>query len=320
MTSAEAIPRSAGVMRAGFLGLGAIGAPIASRLAGPGDPLVVFDVRREPLVAFGEAGEIARSAKEVGDRAELVFGCLASEDAHRDALLGPQGLIHGGKVRIYVNLGTIGASLVREIEAALQRRGIATLDAPVTGGVGRARSGTLTAIVSGAERTFAQVADRMRAYASEIVWLGPDVGAAQIMKVVNNAVSFANLAAACEALVVGAKAGLDPQAMLKVVNSGSGQNSATLMKIPSDVLTGAFNFGGSLRIVIKDLKAFIDEAERLGVTPSIGRSVLDAFTTAAALVSDAGDVTEVVRPMENAAGVKLRQARPVETADARGSR
>ena len=305
-------------MRIGFLGLGAIGAPIASRLAIGEDRLVVFDVRPEALVPFRTVSAVAESAKDVGDRAEIVFGCLASEDAHRDALLGPRGLIHGSSVRIYVNLGTIGASVVRELETALRDRGVATVDAPVTGGVGRARSGTLTAMVSGNERAFEQVAELMRRYASKIVWLGPDAGSAQIMKLVNNAVSLANLAAACEALVVGTKAGLDPQAMLEIVNSGSGQNSATLMKIPGDVLTGAFNFGGSLRIVIKDLKAFIDESERLGLTPSISRTILEAYVAASELVSDGGDVTEVIRPMERAAGVELRKARPMETVGDRG--
>jgi len=149
----------------------------------------------------------------------------------------------------------------------------------------------------------------MQLYASKIVWLGTRLGSAQVMKLVNNAVSFANLAAACEALLVGAKSGLDPVAMLDVLNNGSGQNSATLMKIPSDVLTGNFKFGGSLAIVIKDYKAFLEEAEALDIEPCIGQAVLKTYMAALALASESGDVTEVIRPMEIAAGIELRKAR-----------
>jgi len=96
----------------GFLGLGAIGEPIAARLAGGNHKLVVFDVRREAVEPFTEMAEVAASPKAVGDRADIVFSCLASADAHRDALLGPLGLIHGKRVRTYVNLGTTGAEWV----------------------------------------------------------------------------------------------------------------------------------------------------------------------------------------------------------------
>lgn len=293
--------------RIGFLGLGAIGAPIAMRLSGGNHKLVIFDVREEAVEAFRETAELAASPKAVGDRADIVFGCLASADAHRDALLGSHGLIHGTRVRTYVNLGTSGARLVRELGDALEASRIATIDAPITGGVGRARSGTLTTMAAGSRSAFDAVAPLMQLYSSKIVWLGASPGSAQIMKIVNNAVSFANLAAACEALIVGAKAGLDPVVMLDVLNNGSGQNSATLMKIPSDVLTGNFQFGGSLAIVIKDYEAFVEEAQALGIEPRIGQAVLKAYVDASALVSEAGDVTEVIRPMEIAAGIELRK-------------
>ena len=290
----------------GFLGLGAIGRPIATRLSAGNQPLVVFDVRDEAAEPFREMAEVAASPKAVGDLADIVFGCLASAEAHREALLGPLGLIHGTRVRTYVNLGTTGARLVRELAGALEEHQIVTIDAPITGGVGRARSGTLTAMVAGSRSGFEEVAPMMQLYASKIVWLGTSVGSAQVMKIVNNAVSLANLAAACEALIVGAKSGLDPVAMLDVLNSGSGQNSATLMKIPSDVLTGNFKFGGSLAIVIKDLSAFLEEAEGLGIDPCISQVVLSTYRAAAAVVSESGDVTEVIRPMEIAAGIELR--------------
>lgn len=291
----------------GFLGLGAIGQPIAARLSGGNHKLIVYDVRVEALESFRGIAEAAESPQAVGDQARIVFGCLASEGAHRDALLGPRGLILGTRVRIYVNLGTIGSRPVRELAQALEARQIVTIDAPITGGVGRARDGTLTTIAAGSRKAFDEVAPLMQRYASKIVRLEAGIGSAQVMKIVNNAVSLANLAAACEALIVGAKAGLDPVTMLDVLNSGSGQNSATLMKIPRDVLTGNFNFGGSLAIVMKDYKAFFEEARALGIDPSIAQAVLKTYAAAVDLASESGDVTEVIRPMEIAAGVEFRQ-------------
>ena len=206
-----------------------------------------------------------------------------------------------------MNLGTIGPRLIRELASAMENRHIATLDAPITGGVGRARSGTLTTMAAGSQSTFDDVAPLIRHYSNKIVWLGAGLDGAQVMKLVNNAVSNANLASACEALIVGAKAGLDPAAMLDIINSGSGQNSATLTMIPDDVLTGNFNFGASLGIIIKDLKAFLEAAEGLGIETHISQVVLKSYLAALALVSESGDLTEVVRPMEIAAGIELRK-------------
>ncbi|MDO9403209.1 MAG: NAD(P)-dependent oxidoreductase [Polaromonas sp.] len=290
----------------GFLGLGAIGHPIATRLLQGGCRLAVFDIRPEALEPFSALADIAASPKDVGDRADVVFGCLTSADIHRRALLGPDGLVQGSRVKRYVNLGTTGTALIQELSRAMAGHGIDTIDAPTTGGLDRARNGVLTSITAGAESAVDAVSPLIKLYSSRVFWMGPDIASAQVMKVVNNAVSYANLAAACEALVVGAKAGLDPDTMLDVLNSGSGQNSATLTKIPSDVLTGRFAFGGKLGIVIKDLQAFLEEAEAQGFEPFIGQVVLNAYLAALNAGSDRGDVTEVMRPMEQTAAISVR--------------
>ncbi len=290
----------------GFIGLGAIGAPIATRLIEHGFELVVRDIRPEAFAAFDNRAQIAHSAREVGDAAEIVFGCLASLDSHRDALLGEAGLIRGSKVRLYVNLSTLGVPGLCEIADALAKRSVATLDAPVTGGVPRARLGTLTSIVSGARELFERIQSLSASYATKQVWLGPKVGSAQVMKVVNNAVSLANMVTAGEAMLVGAKAGIDPRAMIEVINSGSGQNSATLSKIPAEVLSSRFQFGGSLAIVVKDLRAFMAEAHEQGVPVRSIQSVLDAYERAMAELGPDADITEVIRPIERAAQAELR--------------
>lgn len=297
----------------GFIGLGAIGSPIARRLIEAGFELVVHDVRSQAMLPFTGRARLASSCAEVGEQAEVVFGCLPGEGAHREAILGTTGLVGARRVRLYVNLGTLGASLLLELERSLLGAGITTMDAPITGGVPRAESGTLTAIVSGDRSWFERVEPAMCSYASKRVWLGPQVGSAQVMKVVNNAISLSNLVIAAEAMLVGVRAGLDPRVMLDVINHGSGQNSATLSKIPRDVLTDRFDFGGSLSIVVKDLEAFVAQADSQRMPIQSVRSVLEAFRLAKHELGGEADVTEVIRPLERLAGVLLRDSTPEQS-------
>jgi 3-hydroxyisobutyrate dehydrogenase-like beta-hydroxyacid dehydrogenase len=290
----------------GFLGLGAIGAPIAERLLRQRGRLTVFDIRAAASAPFAGKAEIARSPAEVADKSDIVFVCLTGADDYRQAVLGGDGLLHGSRARTYVHLGTSGARLVRTLAEELSARGIATLDAPITGGPPRARTGTLTSMAAGDRAVFDLAAPLIRAYASKTVYLGERLGAAQMMKLVNNAVSLANFAVAAEAMVVGAKAGIAPEAMLEVLNSGSGQNSATLIKIPDHVLPGSFDYGGSLRIVTKDLELFQAEATALGLTAHLSAEVLRLYQETKAAGADSDDMTTVIRPMEAAAGVQIR--------------
>lgn len=295
--------------RIGFLGLGAIGLPIARRLAAGSEPIAVYDPRAEAMHAMPERVLRAESPRDVGNHADIVFSCLASHDAYREAIAGPSGLVHGTAVRLHVHLGTTGPALVRELGDVLQARAVATIDAPITGGVGRAVRGELTSIVACPADLLEQVRPLIARYSSETVWMGERIGSAQVMKLVNNAVSLANLAAASEALVLGAKAGLDPVRMVQVLNIGSGQNSATLSKIPRDVLTGNFAFGGALRIVLKDMCAYLDVAAELALPSPVARTVLSCYEAAAAADSADADVTTVIRPMEAAADVSVRGPR-----------
>lgn len=290
----------------GFLGLGAIGAPIAERLLRQQGRLVVFDVRPEARAAFAGRAEIAASPAEVADRSDIVFACITAAEHYRQAVLGGEGVIRGGKAKTYVHLGTSGTALVRGLAAELGTRGIASLDAPMTGGPPRARTGSLTAMVAGERAVFDRIEPLMRAYASKIVYLGGRIGAAQVMKTVNNAISLANFAMASEAMVVGAKAGIAPEAMLEVLNAGSGQNSATLTKIPDHVLPRSFDYGGALRVVIKDLELFQQEAAGLGLAARLGAEVLRVYRETASQGADTDDMTTAIRPMERAAGIEIR--------------
>ena len=296
-----------GAQTIAIIGLGAIGRPMAERIAGAGLPLVVCDVREAAVAGLPETVARAASPEDAANRADIVLACLPSIDSHRKALLAPGGAIHGKRARTYIHTGTTGSALVHELAAAFAERGVMTLDAPMTGGVPRARAGTLTVMASGPEAAFAAAEPFLKAYASTIVYLGERLGAAQVMKLINNMLSAANLAIASEAMVLGAKAGLDPEQMIAVLNAGTGQNSATLTKIPDHVLTRGFDYGGAMYITDKDLGAFAEEAAALAVPIPLGDAVRRVYHDAAEAKTD--DITTVARYFERLAGVTLPKTR-----------
>lgn len=289
----------------GFLGLGAIGRPMAERLVQGGVKVVVYNRTAAATTSFEGRAEIAATPAEVADKADQVFTCVTTADSFRDVVLGEQGLIRGNRVKTYVHVGTNEVALLQELAAGLATRGIATLDAPMTGGVPRAVNGTLTVMASGPRNVFEQTEPFLKHYATKIVYLGETIGAAQVMKFVNNVLSASNLALACEAMVLGRKSGIDPAAMLEVLNNGSGQNSATLTKIPAQVVTRKFSHGGALGLMVKDLEAFSGEARLRGVPIPLAEAVIASFRTAVVEEGEKEDLTKVIRPMERAAGVTV---------------
>jgi 3-hydroxyisobutyrate dehydrogenase-like beta-hydroxyacid dehydrogenase len=277
---------------------------MATRLSGVAD-VVVHDIRPEACVGFAAAA----SPAELAGRADIVFACLTDPAQYRAAVLGPAGLVQGARMRHYVHLGTSGRDLVVELAHGLA--GTArTLDAPITGGPGRAAAGTLTVMAAGPAESFTVAEPLLRAFATTIVNLGPTPGTAQTMKVINNAISLTNLAIASEAMLLGAKAGIPAEAMLAVLNTGSGQNSATLTKIPNNILPGRFDFGGTLHIVVKDLELFLATAQAESTPFRLAAATLQAYREALANGAPTDDVTTVIRPMERAAGTELRARNP----------
>lgn len=296
--------------RIGFIGLGAIGAPMAIRIADAGYDLTVHDISEAAMQRLSGRARLAGSAREVSDRAEIVFVCLATLPVHHTVILGENGVLAGKAARICIVTSTTGPALVAEMAAGLAGRGIAVVDAPMTGGRVRAAAGTLTVMVSGPEAAVAEAEPVLACYGSRIARFGEEVGRAQTMKLINNIMSAVNFAIASEALVFGAKAGLDPESMLEVINNGTGKNDAALTVIPQNVLTRRFDFGSSMAVILKDMGAAIAEAERRGAPVAMTRAVRAMFEAAiAAGVPEEDDQTELVRALEREAGIEVARTR-----------
>jgi 3-hydroxyisobutyrate dehydrogenase-like beta-hydroxyacid dehydrogenase len=183
----------------------------------------------------------------------------------------------------------------------------------MTGGVSRAANGTLTVMAAGSRDAFAQAEPLIKHYANTIVYLGDRIGAAQVMKLVNNMISAGNLALACEGMVLGCKFGLDPVAMLEIINKGSGQSDASLTKIPEEILTRRFGYGANLGPAVQNMNAFAATAKNLDVPIPLADAITTMLKKAVAEEGYAADVTRVICLMEQIAGVTVAEVSPRST-------
>ena len=290
-------------MSVGFLGLGRMGGPMASRLASQVDKLSVHDVSADAVAGLIEQGaEAAGSAKALGDRCEIVFLSLPTPAIVREAVLGRDGVAAGGKVKLICDLSTSGPGLAQELDAALRERNIASLDAPVSGGIKGAREGTLAIMAGGPESAW-NTARPLLEHIGKPFYMGATPGAGQTMKLVNNLLSLTAIAVTAEGMALGSKAGLDPARMIEVRNSGTGANSATRDKWPRAVLPRTFDFGFSAALSLKDTKLLLDEAAAMGVPTPIGAVVEDLLNRTLATYGSNADFTEIAKVVEQAAGL-----------------
>ena len=293
-------------MEIGFIGLGNMGAHMARRLVEAGHKVIVYDTRQEPIGNLSARGAIAaRSPKEVADAVETVMVSLPTPDIVLKVATGPDGVIEGKRVKRFVDLSTTGAVMAQRIFKALAARDIVQIDAPVSGGVRGAEKGTVAVMASG-PRTDVEAIEPALKVIGKFFYIGERPGAGQTMKLCNNVLSAAAMAATSESMVMGVKAGLDPRLMLDVINAGTGRNTATEIRFPKFVLPGKFNSGFTAALLLKDVNLFLAEREMLGVpTP-----VIEAAAQLLALTCDelgpTADNTAVVQPIEKRAGVKVR--------------
>jgi 3-hydroxyisobutyrate dehydrogenase-like beta-hydroxyacid dehydrogenase len=239
---------------------------------------------------------------------ETIFTSLPSPVALEDVALGTDGIAGGDRVRRLVDLSTVGPTASRAVAAALASQGIALVDSPVSGGPGGATRGTLAIMVAGAEQERAGVTPLLEEL-GRVFAVGDEPGMGQVMKLVNNYLSATALAVTSEALVYGAKAGLEPEVMVEVLNAGSGGNSASKDKFPRAVLPGTFDYGFATALMCKDLRLFADDAEALGVQLFVGSAVRQLWQHTFDQQGPESDFTEIIRPLEAWAGVEVRAGR-----------
>lgn len=290
----------------GFLGLGNMGAAIAARLIHPGSTLHVFDPNPEAVRPLVEAGAIAHgSPRSVADAAAVVMACLPSSAVCEGVLFGPDGVAAGKTVRTYIEMSTFGPTVVSSNTKRLAASNIAAIDAPVSGGPAAARAGTLSIMLSGNADNVAAAMPWLTLIAKKICRLGEQPGQAQAMKLVNNIMLAANMAVASEALTIGAKAGLDADAMIEVIRSSTG-NSAAADILARFAICGAFDFGAHMSIVAKDVELAIDEAKALDVPVPVLNEARSLWHGAIEQGRGRDDFTSILKIVEARGGVTVR--------------
>ncbi len=290
----------------GMIGVGAMGSPIASNLLARDYPMLVCDVDEVALRRLRASGAIvAATAREVASRAETVLICLPTLDAIREVTLGDDGIRRGNTIRTCINCCTSGPRFLHEIAEGLDPKRIILLDCPITGGAEGARAGTLSITVSGDKNAFENARPLLDALASHVFYVGNAPGQAQMMKLLNNMLSFAAFVASCEAFALGTKAGLDPDAMVEVINTGTGRNSATTHKFPKNILPRTFDYGAKMRISFKDISLFLEEADRLGVPTWLAPVIKQVIGYAISQDGENADVSTLVKHYEKWCNIEI---------------
>jgi 3-hydroxyisobutyrate dehydrogenase-like beta-hydroxyacid dehydrogenase len=178
------------------------------------------------------------------------------------------------------------------------------VDAPVSGGLAGAERGTLAVMVSCPDETLPRLRPILEVF-GKIFHVGKQPGMGQTMKLLNNLLSATAMAISSEAVVMGVKAGLDPQQVIDVINAGTGRNSATADKIPRCVIPRKFDTGFAIELLNKDVRLCLEEADALGVPMVVGTAVRQLLAITMASEGPNADMTEVVRPLERWAGIEV---------------
>jgi 3-hydroxyisobutyrate dehydrogenase-like beta-hydroxyacid dehydrogenase len=290
-------------MKLGFIGLGRMGGPMAGRLLAAGYELTVYDVAPEAIAALVARGaEAAPSARAVADAAPVVFLSLPRPDIVLATVLGPGGVAEGKALELCIDLSTSGPAAAKALAEGLAPRGIASLEAPVSGGIKGAREGTLSLMVAGPAAAWERARPAIEVLGRPF-FMGETPGAGQTMKLVNNLLGATAIAITAEGMTMGIKAGLDPARMIEVLNVSSGRSSATQDKWPRSVLPRTFDFGFATGLCLKDVSLCLAEAEKLGVPAPVGIAVRTLLERTQAALGPDSDFTAVTKIVEADAGL-----------------
>ena len=249
----------------GFIGLGIMGKPMSRNLMKAGHRLVVFDVVAESVGAI-VAGGAARgaSAADVASRSDIVITMLPDGPEVEQAILGPGGVLEGARPgTLVIDMSSISPLVVQKAGAACAAKGVDFLDAPVSGGEPGAIAGTLAIMVGGKPEAFDRAVPVLKAMGATVTLTGP-VGAGNVTKLANQIMVACNIAAMGEALVLAAKAGLDPEVVFNAVKGGLAGSNVLNAKAPM-VIARNFKPGFRIRLHQKDLRNALLAAESLKV-------------------------------------------------------
>jgi 3-hydroxyisobutyrate dehydrogenase len=279
----------------GFIGLGKMGSPMASRLAEAGYRVRGYDVNPRVLNYLAErevAVTPASGPAAAGEGAAAVILMLPDSSVVTGVMTGLLGALPAGAV--VVDMSSSEPRVTRELAAEAVKHGVTLLDAPVSGGVAGAMRGSLTIMAGGAAADVRRVRGLLDVLGSRVMHVG-DVGAGHAVKALNNLLSATHLLATSEAMTVAAEFGLDVPVVLEAINLSSGRSGSTENKWPNFIVPQTFDSGFSLRLMLKDMRIALSMADSVGTASSLSATAAALWAEAAAALPDDADQTEIAR-------------------------
>ena len=280
----------------GFVGLGRMGTPMATRLAEAGYRVQGYDVSEQAVRSWAERAEgacPAASLDATAAGAAAVILMLPDSAVVRSVL---DGLVLAPGT-VVVDMSSSEPLVTRELAAGIARGGATLVDAPVSGGVAGAVSGALTIMVGGAPADVRRVRPLLDVLGARVVHCG-DVGAGHAVKALNNLLSATHLLATSEAMTAAAEFGLDVPTVLAAINTSSGRSGSTENKWPNFIVPRTFDSGFSLRLMLKDMRIALGLAEAAGTPAALSAAAVSLWAEAAQALPADADHTEIARWLE----------------------
>ena len=292
----------------GFIGLGAMGLPMAKNLIKAGYDLTVHDLNPQPveeIVSLGaqKAGSPADAAKGV----EVIITMLPADDEVKAVALGSEGVLEGaGKGSVFIDMSSIAPHTSKYVASEAQKKGIKFLDAPVSGGTVGAEKATLTIMVGGDKALLDEHIEILQTMGKTIYHVG-DVGMGETVKMVNQMLVGINLMGIVEALVMGTKLGVEPEVLYKIIRASSGNSFMLDSRVPNYIFTGNFTQPGfAIDLLRKDLGLALESAKVNKVPLFLTGQAYQYYTRAAAEGLGKKDMSAVIELLEKTVGVKVR--------------
>jgi 3-hydroxyisobutyrate dehydrogenase-like beta-hydroxyacid dehydrogenase len=287
----------------GFVGIGNIGEPVCRKLLDGGYELLIYDVDPEALERLHDtSAEPVASLDSLASRTDVVLLSLPNSDTVEEVVFGEGGLADGfSGGEILIDTSSSEPSSTRSIAKRLEARGIAMIDAPVSGGVLRAREGALAVMVGGKSEVYDRCREILQSFGDGIFYVG-DHGTGHLVKALNNLLSATTLASAAEATLVAQKGGVAPDKFLEIINAGNGRSYSTEIKFPRYILNLAFDDGFALGLMNKDLKIALQAAAEMELPTPVGSALAQIWQLAMAHGYGGEDHTAIYAFLEDLLG------------------
>jgi 3-hydroxyisobutyrate dehydrogenase len=293
-------------MRVAFLGLGIMGSRMAANLARAGFELTVWNRTKAKSDEFQtqHGAAVASTPAEAAAEAELAITMVVDGPQVEHVLLGDEGVARGAQDGLLcVDCSTIGPAATHAIGEALSSRGLALVDAPVTGSAPRAEDGTLTIMVGGSDADVERARPVLEAMGKLIVHAGP-LGHGQMVKLLNNAVAATNAATIAQALIVAARTGVDLQALIEVMRNGAA--ASTMLDLKAEPMTN-HDYATLFKLdhMLKDVRLCLEEGQAAGAPFPYAALTREILSTAAGMGHGEDDFAALIEPLERGAGTRL---------------